>query len=228
MSAANQKTLHLDDVLGAHRQVYVRNNKPGIVAMTLHEANGRPLSVAIPRVKYPVCLSAKATPYAMLNSTALRSALSSEHLTLLDPDSAESELDKPGVRQAVRDAEVRMGYTSKDVLSHRDQRNSNIEQYVEQDATLADPHSEIGMAPAEEPLMVEAGMRETEVQTRVSVIVGLVVDGEKDVKEAKAELSNMQDDLSNEDLDFIVQHVPTGVLREWAREKLAERRGTQE
>lgn len=221
------KTLHLDDVLGAHRQVYVRNNKAGIVAMTLHEANGRPLSVAVPRVKYPVCLSAKATPYAMLNSTALRSAISNQHLTLLDPDAAEAELDKPGVRQAVRDAETRMGYTSKDVLSHRDQRNSSVEQYVEQDATLADPHSEIGMAPAEEA-PVEASMRESEVQVRVSVIVGLVVDGEKDVKEAKAELSNMQDDLSNEDLDYIVQHVQAGVLREWAREKLAERRGTQD
>lgn len=232
MAAA--RPLHLDDILGTHRQVYVRNNKAGIVAMTLHEANGRPVSVALPKTRHPICVSSKATPYAMQNSTALRAAISNEHLTLLDPDSAEAELAKPGVMDAVKAAEKRMGYTSDDVMKNRDQRGSHIETLVELGAT-ADPHSEIGSAPSDvlaavegRSTSIEATMNATEVQTRVSIIVELVVAGEKDVKEAKTELQNMQEDLSLEDLDFIVQHVPAGVLREWAREKLAERRGTQE
>lgn len=227
--ASPAKFVHLDDLISMHRPIYVRNNKNGIVALTVHDANGRPSSVPIPKTKLPVNLSGKATPYAIQNSRSLRNALSSEHLTLLDPEAAESELQKPGAAQAVKDAESRMGYQSRDVAAHRDQRHSHIEQNDQQANPLeADPHAEIDVAPPEEPLTFDARSTMDDVNSKVTIIVSLVADGEKDVKEAKAELLNMQEDLSNEDLDYIVQHVPAGVLREWAREKLAERRGTQD
>lgn len=163
---------------------------------------------------------------------------------MIPPEQAERELSDPQVRKELALAKRRIGYGSDEVAKLRQsgQNNTNnapaVLQGIQDEViamavgdqklpAMADPHAEIEDASpddADDAEVVDDDPVRLGIDSRVAAIVQMVTDGEKPAKEAKLELSNMLEDLTNDDLDYIVTN-SKGVLREWAQQALAMRRG---
>lgn len=225
MSTAIEKSafVYLDDLLDAKEPIYVRNSalKRGIVVITLNDGV-RTHREAIPNTKYPICLSAKATPAMIRNSRDLRTLIDRKILSLVPKEQAEKELKKEGVEQALSDAYDRLSPNSGAV---RKARNASD-----------DKDDEIGVAPGEallpsgqekgfDPNNIEDEEAVTDypnVQLRVQTLVESLVNRDMKSRQVKNELMSM--DLTKDDWAYLVDHTQ-GIVQKFAKEKFAELTG---
>lgn len=222
-----RSALSFDQLLSTQQPFYVRNECKGIVVLTVYQ-NGQPRPIRLPKTKLPVNLLAKASAESLRDSVHLRSAIENGHLTVLDPEAAEAELNKEGNRERLRDAERAMGSSNPDVKRLRDRATEGVETIGDpRNPANINPRSKVAFAGVEDdgdPTDEESILN---INSRVSVICELLTNGDKDAKEARDELRNLVEDLTIDDLTFVVEHTPAGIVREWAQEELARLRGTK-
>jgi len=216
--------VYLDDLLDNKEPIYVRNSaaKRGIVVVTLNDGV-RTHREAIPNTKYPICLSAKATPAMIRNSRDLRTLLDRSILSLVPKEQAEKELSRDGVRQALQDAYDRIGAGSAAVRKLR--------------GTKDDEGDEIATAPSDslllpngqekpfDPENIEDEAPETdypEVQLRVMTLVESLINKDMKSRQVKGELMSL--DLSKGDLAYIIDNTH-GIVQKYAKERFAELEG---
>lgn len=222
-----KSALSFDQLLSSQQPFYVRNECKGIVVLTVYQ-NGQPRPIRLPKTKLPVNLLAKAPAEALRDSHHLRSAIENGHLTVLDPEAAEAELNKDGNRERLKDAERAMGSSNPDVKRLRDRATEGVETIGDpKNPANINPRSKVAFAGIEDdgdPTEEESILN---VNSRVSIICELLTSGDKDHKEARDELRNIVDELTVDDITFVVEHVPAGIVRDWAQEELARLRGTR-
>lgn len=224
--------VYLDDLLDNKQPIYVRNvyktkdGKRGIIVVTLSD-NGRTHREAIPNIKHPICLSNKATPNMIRNSSQLRQLLDAQALELVPKDVAESELSRPGVREAIAEAYERIGYKNRDVraLKKSAEDDEVADARLQGKAVMAAPEipahflasdsdGEIGMAEA---------ISDTNVSARVESICESLASKEIKSRQAKNELEGLE--LTEADLAYIIANT-TGIVQKFAKENYALLTGT--
>ena len=218
--------MYLDEVIRKGDPIYVRNTSKmrGIVVLTLND-NGRTHRETIPNTKFPICLSAKATPDMIRNSQSLRQYLDAGVLSLVPKDKAEEELRQSGVREALAEAYNKIGYRNAEVMAMR--RGGDDDQ-----ALLAEPtktHMQLDAAVAgalPEQFSNEyddlIGDAEPESDTEVAVRVEHLVEAlaQKDMRSRQVKNELMSMDLTQADLAFIIENT-AGIVQKYAKERLA-------
>lgn len=226
MSSDYEKSafVYLDSLLDNKEPIYVRNSyvKRGIIVVTLNDGN-RSHREAIPNTKFPICLSAKATPDMIRNSKSLRSLLDKGALSLVSKDTAEKELSKAGVREALAEAYERIGFGSSAVKKLR-QRPDDEEVIVSTSANI--PMMANGEERPFDPDNIEDDDSESsgdDAQIRVQTLVESLTNRDMKARQVKADLMSM--DLTEVDLAYLVSNT-SGIVQRYAKEKFAELNGT--
>lgn len=245
----NTTPVDIDSLLNDGKRIFVRSNKKGIIALTLHGPNGRAQQIAIPNTRLPVCLSEMATPNALRESRSLRECIGIEALTLIDPGVAETELQVPGARAKLKAAHKRISRASTEVMQARKERGSkdfdeakgnilgknSVTSTIDQAMENINPHTEIEAAASEDTEyeapepgeMIVSGPEisdEPSTASRIEQICGLLAQKDEITpEEAEIELANMIEDISPEDLRYIISHVGGNAARvkTWAENHLA-------
>lgn len=225
--------MYLDDLLEKKEPIYVRNvsKKPtrGIVVLTLND-NGRTHREAIPATKYPVCLSRKATPDMIRNSSSLRQFIDAGALELVPFKAAEAELQEEGAVEALQTAYEAIGYKNRDLMRMRKRSDDEIK--VIGDANGVPVHNQLtasvaGKSP--EPFSNEYDddiplVRDEETSNpavRVQYLVEALASKDMKSRAVKAELMGLE--LTRADLAFIIDNT-SGIVQKYAKEQLAELR----
>ena len=213
--------IYLDSVIDSGEPIYVRNTSKerGIVVLTLNDGSGKTHREAIPNTRYPVCLSNKATPSMIKNSSSLRQFLDAGALELIPASQAEEELMRDGVKEALAEAYKKIGYKNRDIARMKSSgdeisKNNGIVSITDDsssafDAGLNDVSSDIEFESSEED----------GPSPRVEAIVEAIASGDLKARQAKNELANL--DLTAQDLTFIIGN-SVGIVQKFAKEKMAE------
>jgi hypothetical protein len=225
--------LYLDKVIESGEPVYVRNvNKErGILVLTLNDS-GRTHREVIPNCRFPICLSNKATPDMIRNSSALRQLLDAGALELVTQVDAERELSDPGTREALSAAYEKIGYKNRDV---KRLRSGSGNAKVPGTTDIVPVHQQLDAAVAGELPSAftnefdedigdadpEQG-DENDVSVRVQHLVEALAS--KDMKSRAVKNELMSIDLTSEDLAFIIDNT-SGIVQKYAKEVLAETSG---
>lgn len=221
--------LYLDHFIEAKNPIYVRNisTQRGIVVLTLND-NGRTMREAIPATRYPVCLSNKATPDMIRNSSSLRQFLDAGALELVDHKQAEKELMEPGARAALQAAYESIGYKNREVRGMRGgatdiadagEDDEEVPVHRQLDAAVAGnipapfAHDFSDVIEDEEPDDPGAP------QVRVQYLVEALASKDMKSRQVKAELMGL--DLTPSDLAFVIAKT-TGIVQKYAKEELAK------
>lgn len=223
--------MYLDKVIESGDPVYVRNvNKErGILVLTLNDS-GRTHREVIPNCKFPICLSNKATPDMIRNSSSLRQLLDAGALELVSQKQAEKELKDPSVREALTAAYEKIGYKNREVMAMRN-KGADIEStddivpiHQQLDASVAGALPQAFSNEYEEDIQdAEPESHDgPEVTVRVQHLVEALA--AKDMKSRAVKLELMAMDLTEADLAFIIDNT-SGIVQKYGKEKLAEVRG---
>jgi len=222
--------LLIDQILDSNKPIWVRNvHKPaGVVVLTLSDNSGRTAMETIPKVRHPVCLSARATPNMLRNSMNLRDLVQKGVLQLVTDDEANEYFrNNPDAAVDVQLAYQRLGTNDPRVAKNREigKVGDELLHHKLSDSVTATSYSgdefgdaltepdpdefdEIGVAPSEE---------DASVKPRVKAIMESLGTKEMNIREVKAELGSM--DLSEDDLAYVVSN-STGVIEKWAKSEL--------
>lgn len=222
--------IYLDKVIEKGEPVYVRNiNKErGIIVLTLNDS-GRTHREAIPNCRFPICLSNKATPDMIKNSSSLRQLLDAGALELVSMKQAEKELSDPAVREALSAAYEKVGYKNREVQLMRGATDISKD-------TVVPVHQQLGTAVAGEHPVPQAFSNEYEediadaepesdedaVTVRVQHLVEALAS--KDMKSRAVKNELMSVDLTETDLAYIIDNT-SGIVQKYAKEQLAATRG---
>lgn len=222
---------YLDKAIESGDPIYVRNvNKErGILVLTLNDS-GRTHREVIPNCRFPICLSNKATPNMIRNSSSLRQLLDAGALELVTVKSAEEELSDPSVREALTAAYEKIGYKNRDVMRLR-----GATEEIKQEGGIVPIHDQIGSITAgteipqafaneyEEDIgNAEPETNEEEVAVRVQHLVEALAS--KDMKSRAVKNDLMSIDLTTADLAYIIDHT-SGIVQKYAKETLAAANG---
>ncbi|RLC13129.1 MAG: hypothetical protein DRI24_16330 [Deltaproteobacteria bacterium] len=219
--------LYLDKVIEQGDPVYVRNvNKErGILVLTLNDS-GRTHREVIPNCRFPICLSNKATPDMIKNSSSLRQLLDAHALELVSLEDAERELQQPGVAEALGAAYEKVGYKNRDVQRLRgkadvegSKSNPVVPVHQQFDSSVAGelPQS-FHDASGDDIEDAEPESDEADVSVRVQHLVEALA--AKDMKSRAVKNELMSIDLTESDLSFIIDNT-SGIVQKFAKEKLS-------
>ena len=224
--------LYLDKVIAKGEPVYVRNiNKErGILVLTLNDS-GRTHREVIPNCRFPICLSNKATPDMIKNSSSLRQLLDAGALELVTQEAAEKELSDPSTREALSAAYEKIGYKNRDVMRLRgkgediasDDGVSVVPIHQQLDSSVAGGVPQAFAAEFEDDIAdAEPESDESAVAVRVQYLVEALAS--KDMKSRAVKNDLMSLDLTETDLAFIIDNT-SGIVQKFAKEQLAKVRG---
>jgi hypothetical protein len=217
--------VYLDELLDNKQPIYVRNvyktkdGKRGIIVVTLSD-NGRTHREAIPNIKHPICLSNKATPNMIRNSSQLRQLLDANALELVPKDQAEQELGRPGVREAIAEAYERIGYKNRDVraLKKTAEDDEVADARLQGKAVAAAPEIPEHFLASDSEIEMAEAITDTNVSARVESICESLASKEIKSRQAKNELEGIE--LTEADLAYIIANT-TGIVQKYAKEKYA-------
>jgi len=231
------EALTIENLNAKNRQIYVKNNKGGILSITLYDQNGRHNRVILPKTKHPLCLTSHASPWAIANSSELRKCFRAKAITLLDPDEAEKILENEQVMLELETAYERISLGSEEVQQHKSTKSdedgdlkSIISESIEGIPKMEhiDPRAEIefvteNVEDEDDIDHIASG----DINPRVIALATMLATKEGvSVKEAKVELSNMIEELTNDDLDYLA-HNTQGAIQDWAKNVLSVRLGSK-
>lgn len=231
MTAAERSAfVYLDDLLDANEKIYVRNTsaKRGIVVLTLSDG-ARVHREPIPNTKYPICLSNKATPAMLRNSSDFRRLLDKEILSLVPRAEAEAELAKTGVREAVAEAYDRIQSGGQQVKSYRSMSDSDDDTLaamaVKAASDISTPTQVLDLNSAFSNGDLEDADSEdgSDVQIRVQTLVESL--NNKDLKSRQVKHELMSLTLTAADLAYLIDST-TGIVQKYAKELFAEMGGS--
>lgn len=221
--------IYLDKVIETGEPVYVRNvnRERGIIVLTLNDS-GRTHREAIPNCRFPICLSNKATPDMIKNSSSLRQLLDAGALELVSMEQAEKELSDPSVREALSAAYAKIGYKNREIQRMRGKTD------ISED-TVIPVHQQLGAAVAGEIPLAFSNEYEEDIadappesdDDSVTVRVQHLVEAlaSKDMKSRAVKNELMSIDLTETDLAYIIDNT-SGIVQKYAKEQLAGTRGS--
>jgi hypothetical protein len=217
--------VYLDELLDNKQPIYVRNvyktkdGKRGIIVVTLSD-NGRTHREAIPNIKHPICLSNKATPNMIRNSSQLRQLLDANALELVPKEQAEQELGRPGVREAIAEAYERIGYKNRDVraLKKTAEDDEVADARLQGKAVASVPEIPEHFLASDSEIEMAEPLSDTNVSARVESICESLASKEIKSRQAKNELEGVE--LTEADLAYIIANT-TGIVQKYAKEKYA-------
>lgn len=222
--------IYLDKVIEKGEPVYVRNvNKErGIIVLTLNDS-GRTHREAIPNCRFPICLSNKATPDMIKNSSSLRQLLDAGALELVSMEQAEKELSDPGVREALSAAYEKIGYKNREIQRMRGGKTDISED------TVVPVHQQLGASVAGDIPQAFANEFEEDIgdaptesdDDSVTVRVQYLVEAlaSKDMKSRAVKNELMSIDLTSTDLAYVIDNT-SGIVQKYAKEQLAATSGS--
>lgn len=177
---------------------YVRNKTEPIGRLLLsfvEQQSGRSYLAEIPRTSLPIHLSAFAPPQAILSSMNLRDLLRKRVVEVVHPSEAEKILADPTVQEEL------------DILYNRRKV----------------PTERIEVVPYKGPEIPDSAAHEAFVNPRVLSVVAQLQDSNIGAKDAHYQIKAMESTLSNDDLAYIINHAPEGLVKTYAKKLLASK-----
>jgi len=203
----------LDRLLKDEKPIYVRNqtNPRGQIVITFHDtASGKTIAVHIPRTTLPWCVSDYVPSTVIDASHDFRRFITKGIVELLDPADAQEELQG-------EDAKEEMAELNASSRSHGLSPYSNL-------AKKAKVEDEDAMK--FEGMTDEFGGTQTQVGAVAPRVMSTIINVDSKtmgVRQAMRELRGMEDQLTEEDLAYILSESKRGgKIHEYASKKLAE------
>lgn len=225
--------VYLDDILDRNEKVYVRptHRKKAILVLKFVDGN-QIVPEVIPRTKYPICLSNKATPMMLRSSRDLRLHLERGTLTLVSQTVAEAELSKPGVRDALRQAYDNINPSTSTLAKARYNEPDPIDPILGEDPTRGNfihldrtgDLEDADSAGGSDDFELDDDSPDLGVSPRVESLVAALLGKDKKARQVKAEL--MSEDLTEEDLSFLIENT-SGIVQAYAKEQYHELTGRE-
>lgn len=206
--------IYLDDVVEKKEPIYVRNTmkEPGVIVLTFPTSHGKTHRQIIPNTRVPICLSNDVTFEMIRQSTSLRKCLNLKVLSLVDRKKAEMELSDPDAREALEVAYNR--------VHNRGTREATT-RLVETMVIGKDGHQQMVTEEKSDSVSIEKDTSSLDgtISTRVTAIITALVDGNIKARDAKSELFNLE--LSSVDLSYIISNCPDGIVKTFAKKRMA-------
>jgi len=111
--------LSLDRLIREKDNIFIMNNTPGIIILSIKDKAGRPQAFHVPNTFIPIEVTAKFSHDIISDSVDLRTAINNGSITLLEKEEA-YEMLKP---EAAQEEQIRLNRTTKitDRISRNDQ-----------------------------------------------------------------------------------------------------------
>lgn len=219
--------LLIDTLLDSGDPIWVRNvhKPPGIVVLTLVDGSGRSAVETIPKVRHPICLSARATPSMLRNSMDLRNLIQKGVLQLVtDKEAKDFFRDNPEAEEDVQLAYSRLGTHDPRVLNFRGDGGDIVVAKADGDAAPLSKEEQQELAQSGE-IRIRPAEEDGNVSSRVKGLLQSLSSGELRARDVKSELDTL--DLTEDDLAYTVAQ-SSGIVKTWAKKRLASLRSQKE
>lgn len=212
------KQVSLNQLVKDGKPVYVKNNsKPkGLIVLNFTEDTGRNIGFQIPPTFIPLCLSDVIPADSILRSTSLRESLYKKVVILIDPEDAERELMSAEAQEELNALSVSVYSDAHTGTAIREQ----MERSIKESQDMVNPVG--GQLSSAQPVQGD-----DIIDPKVKAVLLRLDSKEISSKEALSSLRRMKDDMSMDDLSYVVSQIQEGAIKKFAMEALAEKRNPE-
>ena len=206
------RRLSLDDILSEGKKVYVKNNALKthlFLVVEMKDKSGKSRSFKIPPINSPICVSDQFSPETILESTDLREMLQKQVIILIEPETAEKELQ-------TKDSQEELKAFSMSVYSDNAPDNA-VRDSVEKLKIKSDPS--VTSADA----LLQNSIASEDVKPRIKGLIASFQSKEKSSKDTLIHLRRLKETLTESDLTYVISMCKTETsIREFAEEALSQ------
>jgi hypothetical protein len=181
----------------------------------MKDRSGRNRALKVPPTQFPICVSTQFSKEMIRESSDLRDAIAKGVLVLVEPKSAERELNSPDAKDELKSYAISVYADSAPQNAVRD----NMQRMKDQASPIVDAAD----------ILKDGTLPQDQVTPRVMAMVSSLTSKEKNSKDILIQLKRLKTTLTASDLTYIIRECDKEAqVREFAEGALAELSATPE